>query len=113
MRLRASLIFCAMLLAGTACAQTATAGQAAQGDRREAVPAPASSSSNAAARLLPGTAGSASSPFHFKQTAHRGPAFKAPPQASDKAAVMGQQRPWQNGRPPLDCALEPRDPACR
>lgn len=112
MRFRASLILCAMLLAGTAAAQTGTPSQTGQNDRWEAAPA-ASSSSYPADRLLPGTAGTVNSPFHFKQTAQRGPAYKPPPQASDNAAVMGQQRPWQNGRPPVNCALEPRDPACR
>ena len=110
---RASLILCAMLLAGTAAAQAVTPSQTGHNDRREAVPAVASSSSYPAERSLPGTAGTANSPFRFKQTARRGPAYKQPPQASDKAAVMGQQRPWQNGQPPVNCALEPRDPACR
>ena len=113
MCVRASLMFCAMLLAGTACAQSGTPGHAGQSDRWEAAPAPTSSSSDAAARLLPGTAGTADSPFHFKQTTQRGPASKPPPQANDKATVMGQQRPWQNGTPPMNCTLEPRDPACR
>ncbi|MEO8778583.1 MAG: hypothetical protein ABI389_07910 [Rhodanobacter sp.] len=113
MSFRVSLIFCAMLLAGTAAAQIGMPSQTAQNDRWEAVPAAASSSSYPAERLLPSAAGTANSPFHFKQTAQRGPAHNPPPQANDKAAVMGQQRPWQNGRPPVDCALEPRDPACR
>jgi len=36
-----------------------------------------------------------------------------PPRANDKAAVMGQTRPWQDGRPPVSCPLTPLDPACR
>ena len=110
---RVSLIFCGMLLAGSAVAQAVTPSQAGHNDRWEAAPTAAGSSSYPADRLLPGSAGTANSPFHFKQVAARGPAYKPPPQASDKAAVMGQQRPWQNGRPPVNCALEPRDPACR
>ncbi len=110
---RASLMFCAVLLASAASAQTGTPRQTGQNDRREAVPATARSSDHRVDRLLPGSAGTANSPFHFKQPDTRGPAYKPPPQANDKAAVMGQQRPWQNGRPPVDCSLEPRDPACR
>ena len=113
MYFRALLSLCAMLLAGTAAAQTGTPSQTGQSDRWDAVPVAASSSSYAADRLLPGTAGPANSTFHFKQRAQRGPASNPPPQANDEAAVMGQQRPWQNGRPPVNCALEPRDPACR
>ena len=110
---RASLILCTMLMAGTAAARTGTPDQAGQNDRWEALPAAAGSSRYPADRLLPGTAGTANSPFHFKQTGRSGPAYKPPPQANDKATVMGQQRPWQNGRPPVNCAVEPRDPACQ
>jgi hypothetical protein len=110
---RASLILGAMLPAGMAHAQTGVSGRNGQKERPRAVPAATSSWNDAAARLLPGTAGTANSPFHFSEKAKRGPAYNPPPQASDKAAVMGQQRPWQNGRPLADCALEPRDPACR
>ena len=113
MWVRTSLCFCIMLLAGTACAQTGTPRQAGSNDRVDAPPAMASSSGYRADRLLPGTAGSTNSPFHFKQPAEHGPADKPPPQANDKATVMGQQRLWQNGRPPVDCTLEPREPTCR
>ncbi len=110
---RARLILCTALLAGVASAQTATPSQAAQNDRWSATPAVAGSSNYRADRSLPGTGGTRSSPFHFKQPVKHGPAYKPPPQANDKATVMGRQRPWQNGRPPVDCALEPRDSACQ
>jgi hypothetical protein len=61
---------------------------------------------------LPGRATTAS-PFKFKQRSEQGPADQPPPSANDKAAVMGTERPWQNGRPPVDCAQTPRDPACQ
>ena len=61
---------------------------------------------------LPGSA-AAGSPFKFKRRSERGPADQPAPSANDKAAVMGTERPWQNGRPPVDCAQTPRDPACQ
>jgi hypothetical protein len=99
--------------AGVAHAQTATPSQAGRNEGPQLVPAASGSSDDAAARLLPGTARTGNNPFHFRQPVKRGPAYNPPPQANDKATVMGQQRPWQNGRPPVDCALEPRDPTCR
>ena len=112
MRFRGLLVLCATLLAGVAVAQSAAPSQAQQDDRWEAVSATASSS-NFHADMLPGTNGSSHNPFHFKEPAKRGPVDKPPPQANDKAVVMGQQRPWQNGQPPVNCLLEPRDPVCR
>ena len=113
MRFRTLLIGCMALLAGAAFAQTSAPSRAAQIDRSDTTPAVAGSSTYRAERALPGSAESSHSPFHFKQSEPRGPAHQPPPQANDKAAVMGQQRPWQNGRPPVDCAVEPRDPKCR
>ncbi len=113
MKFRGLLIPCAMLLAGVAVAPSTVASQVQQDDRWEAAPATASSSNYRADRLLPRSSASSHSSFHFKQPAKRGPAYELPPQANDKAAVMGKPRPWQNGRPPLDCAITPRDPACR
>ncbi len=109
---RGSLMACAVLFAGALAAQTAAPGQTTQNDRWEAVPPAASSSTYRADRSLPGSGSTDHSPFHFKQPATRGPAYAPPPEANDKAAVMGKPRPWQNGRPPVDCAVDPRDPAC-
>jgi hypothetical protein len=109
---RGSLMVCATLLAGAVVAQTATPGRTTQSDRWDAVPAPASSSTYRAARSLPGGETTGHSPFHFKHPANHGPAYAPPPEANDKAAVMGKPRPWQNGRPPVDCAVDPRDPSC-
>ena len=112
MNFRGTLIVCAMLLAGAVAAQTVAPSQTAQSDRWDTTPAAATSSTYRAEQSLPGSAGTSHNAFHFKEPAERGPAYAPPPQASDKAAVMGKQRPWQNGRPPVDCAVTPRDPAC-
>ena len=109
---RGLLMGCATLLAGAVAAQAAAPRQTTQNDHWDAAPAAAGSSSYRADRALPGGGSSSHSPFHFKQPDRRGPAYAPPPQANDKAAVMGQQRPWQNGQPPVDCALEPRNPVC-
>jgi|GEM_PF-2438956 len=52
------------------------------------------------------------SPFKFKDGKGDGPMGQPPPSAHDKAAVMGEDRAWQNGRPPVDCAMTPQDPTC-
>ncbi|HWU76642.1 MAG TPA: hypothetical protein VN043_09060 [Rhodanobacter sp.] len=110
MKFRVLLIPCLALIASAVLAQTAPPAQTPPSDQWHAVPASASSSSYRTHSSLPGD--DRRSPFKFKQPGKRGPAYEPPPQANDKAAVMGKQRPWQNGRPPVDCALEPRDPAC-
>lgn len=109
--IRTLLIPCAMLVASAAIAQTAPTTHTTTNDQWKAVPATASSSSYPAHAQLPGDDGH--SPFHFKQSAKTGPAYAPPPQPNDKATVMGKQRPWENGRPPVDCRLDPRDPVCR
>ncbi|MEO6799321.1 MAG: hypothetical protein ABI178_05245 [Rhodanobacter sp.] len=109
---RGLLIICASMLVGSVAAQSAAPGQASRNDHWDTTPPAARSTGYRADRLLPGSAGTSESPFHFKESAPNGPAYKPPPQANDKAAVMGEQRPWQNGRPPANCAVGPRDPAC-
>jgi hypothetical protein len=77
-------------------------------------PAAAASVAAHAATALPGdTTAARPSSFKFKGERKTWMDEPPPPQANDKAAVMGKPRPWQNGRPPLDCAAQPRDPACR
>lgn len=109
---RGLLMLCATLPAGAFAAQTAAPSQNTQNDHWDTTPAAASSSSYRADRSLPGSGTSGHSRFHFKQPAKRGPAYEPPPQANDKAAVMGEQRPWQNGQPPVNCAVDPRNPVC-
>jgi hypothetical protein len=112
MLLRGPLLICALGLAGSVAAQSAAPSQTTGNDRWEPATAATSSTAYRADRLLPGTARTSESPFHFREPSTRGPAYKPPPQANDKATVMGKQRPWQNGRPPVDCSIDPRDPAC-
>ncbi|MEO7068608.1 MAG: hypothetical protein ABI114_16985 [Rhodanobacter sp.] len=111
MMFRALLIPCAMLVASVTIAQTAPATQTPTNDQWQAAPVAASSSDYSAHAALPGDA--KKSPFQFKQPVKKGPAYALPPKPNDKATVMGKQRPWQNGRPPVDCKDEPRDPVCR
>lgn len=47
-----------------------------------------------------------------RQDTPANPLNQPPPSANDMAAVMGEDRPWQNGRPPVDRASAPMDPAC-
>lgn len=54
-----------------------------------------------------------SSLFIFRQHHGNRPADQPPPSAMDKASVMGAKRPWQNGRPPVDCAMTPHAAACQ
>ncbi|MEO9078117.1 MAG: hypothetical protein ABI268_02285 [Rhodanobacter sp.] len=115
MMFRALLMACAMLTSSITAAQTAppiqTAppAQSVSKNHWNAVPATSGSSNDQAETALPG--GDSHGPFHFDQPDKSGPAYALPPQANDKATVMGKQRPWQNGRPPLDCKGKP-DPAC-
>ena len=53
------------------------------------------------------------SPFKFKERRKTWEPEPPPPRANDKAAVMGTERAWQNGKPPVSCAQTPQDPACR
>jgi hypothetical protein len=46
------------------------------------------------------------------QTSPPAQSNQSPPSANDEAAVMGKDRAWQNGRPPVDCAQTPMDSAC-
>lgn len=64
-------------------------------------------------KRLPFQADAKPSPFKFKdQKHHSGVADRPPPSANDKAAVMGTQRPWQNGRAPVDCRTSPHAAGC-
>lgn len=56
---------------------------------------------------------SSPSPFKFKTDHRVYPVDQPPPSAMDKASVMGTERPWQNGQPPVDCAMTPHAAACQ
>lgn len=112
MRYRLVLTASAWLSAAMAMAQTAPTTLASQSDSWTARPATASSS---AYRSHPSTEAPAKTHFKFRdrrQDDPSNPLNQPPPSANDKAAVMGKDRPWQNGRPPVDCASAPMDPAC-
>jgi hypothetical protein len=110
MHFRRVLLASTWLLATAAMAQTSPASSS-QSDSWAMHPATASSTgfrSHAAVAARP-----ARSPFKFKDRQPAGPAEQPPPGANDKAAVMGTDRAWQNGRPPVDCAQSPMDATCR
>jgi hypothetical protein len=109
MHFRRVLVASTWLLATAAMAQTPPAASG-QSDSWAARPASASS---AGFRGHAAAATPASSPFKFKDRQRTGPADEPPPGANDKAAVMGTDRAWQNGRPPVNCAQTPMDATCR
>jgi hypothetical protein len=109
MHFRRVLMASTWLLATAAMAQTPPAASG-QSDSWAARPASASS---AGFRGHAAAATPASSPFKFKDRQRTGPADEPPPGANDKAAVMGTDRAWQNGRPPVNCAQTPMDATCR
>jgi len=52
------------------------------------------------------------SPFRFSDGREGGVLNKPPPRPMDRAAVLGTERAWVGGRPPLDCAMTPVDARC-
>ncbi|CAM5245474.1 hypothetical protein [Rhodanobacter lindaniclasticus] len=110
MRKVSSLLLPLCLVSVAALAQSAPP---AASDQWQQPATSASVAAHAATPLPGGDAAAKPSPFKFKGERKAWTDEPPPPQANDKAAVMGKQRPWQNGRPPLDCAARPRDPACR
>ena len=57
-------------------------------------------------------AASKKSPFRFSDGSDGGVLNKPPPRPMDRAAVLGTERVWVGGRPPLDCAMTPMDARC-
>jgi hypothetical protein len=98
-----------LLFASVAMSQTATPPITNANDNWASHPATSSSTFSA----HPST--QASQPkehFKFKDRSNMGPSSAPPPSANDKSSVMGSDRAWQDGRPPLDCAQTPQDPKC-
>jgi hypothetical protein len=110
MRFRLVLMASTWLIATAAMAQTAptTSSQSDSWAARPAVASSAGFRSDSAVAATP-----ARSHFKFKDRQRTGPVDQPPPSATDKAAVMGTDRAWQNGRPPVDCAQTPMDATCR
>lgn len=113
MRIGSLVVLPLCLLAFAAAAQTATPAASQLSDQWTS-PAPAASVAAAHGQAAPGgDAATKPSPFKFKQARKSWEPEPPPPRANDKAAVMGTDRAWQNGQPPVSCAQTPRDPACR
>jgi hypothetical protein len=106
MQYRSLLMASTWLLAATAMAQTSPAAQSDSWSK------PASASSSSYRDHSSTEASSTTSHFKFKDRNQRGPLEQPPPGANDKASVMGTDRAWQNGRPPVDCAQTPQDRTC-
>lgn len=107
MRDRRIICLLACLIAGAATAQT----PAASHDDWTLQPA-ASSSSDYRADSLSVPGDPARSPFHFSDSRVGDALNKAPPRPMDRDAVLGNERAWLGGRPPLDCAMTPLDARC-
>jgi hypothetical protein len=106
MRIRSLVCLSLCLPAFVAAAQTAS--------DQFAPPAPAASIAPARDNTLRGSDAAAKpSPFKFKSERKTWEPEPPPPRANDENAVMGTERPWQNGQPPVSCAQTPHDPACR
>lgn len=94
---------------------TAVLGQTTSSMKSDSWPAAAASSTTApeVRTLASPKAVEGKSHFTFKQGSSSSWMGKPAPTANDKEVVMGQQRPWQDGRPPVDCAITPHDASCR
>ena len=112
MRIRSLVFLPLYLLAVAAVAQTVMPA-ASQQDDQWSRPAAATSAAVAHGNALPGSDTMAKpSPFKFKSERKTWEPEPPPPRANDQNAVMGTERPWQNGQPPVSCAQTPHDPAC-
>ncbi|MEW9571205.1 hypothetical protein ABQJ54_05530 [Rhodanobacter sp. Si-c] len=110
MRIRNLVSLPLCLLAVAAVAQTAP--PATRQDDQWSRPAAAATTGHGYA--LPGNdATTKPSPFKFKSERKTWEPEPPPPRANDQDAVMGTERPWQNGQPPVSCAQTPHDPSCR
>lgn len=114
MRYRSILFFPLWLCAGVALAQSSPVGSAAAGDQHgnwALQPAP---SGSVAYQLAPPVTTSApkESPFRFHDPRSGSLVDHPAPSAMDREAVLGTDRPWADGRPPVDCAMTPHAPTC-
>ena len=77
-------------------------------------PAPAHSGS-AAYRSAPslGSSANAATHFQFKPRQPAMPADPAPGDGTNKVPIFGTNQVGADGRPPVNCPQNPRDPACR
>lgn len=107
MRYRRIICLLAWLLAGAATAQTPSTSH----DDWTLQPA-ASHSSDYRTESLSVPGDPKNSPFHFSESRTGDALKRAPPRPMDRDAVLGNERAWLGGRPPLDCAMTPLDARC-
>ena len=113
MRYRRSAFLVTLLMAATAVAQTSAPASSGRNESWTWQPASASSASYSDRAPTVASAGGGHFKFSDSRQDRNGPSSQPPPSAMDKAAVMGGDRPWLDGRPPVDCARTPMDPTCR
>ena len=94
-------------------AASAVAAQSVSAPASDIWSVPAAASSTASHAGQAPVSKPSTSPFKFKSDQRSLPADQPPPSVMDKASVMGTERPWQNGRPPADCASSPHNAACQ
>ncbi|AGG87985.1 hypothetical protein [Rhodanobacter denitrificans] len=107
MRYRRIMLVTAWLSAGTALAQAPSDSSADWSLRPAAVGAV---EYRLGSPMVLADAGS--SPFRFSDGREGDVLNKPPPRPMDRAAVLGTERAWVGGRPPLDCAMTPLDARC-
>jgi hypothetical protein len=107
MRYRRIMLVAAWLTTGAALAQ-APSGSHEDWARQPAATSPVQYRLGSPVVL----AESKTSPFRFSDGSDGGVLNKPPPRPMDRAAVLGTERAWAGGRPPLDCAMTPMDARC-
>lgn len=110
MRYRLAVLLSASLLAMAATAQTSPKPPSADHLRLTLPPAVVHVPTDSAGK----GAGVAPAVHFIFDTGHRNSlSHQPPPRPMDQAVVMGKQRPWLGGKPPVSCAFTPMDPLCR
>lgn len=110
MRFRRIILVATWLVAGTAVAQISEPAPASSARARLQLQVPASPIEY---RLgPPRRADRPRSPFRFVDGGEGSVLNQPPPRPSDRDAVLGTERAWVGGRPPLDCAMTPMDAKC-
>ncbi len=109
MRYRVMVVVSICLMASVAAAQSTLPAT----DKSDSWARPAPASSAVIYRSdVQSVLSASNSPFRFKSKDGYRPGDQPPPSATDKAAVMGADRPWQSGQSPLNCAQSPHSAGC-
>ncbi|HEY8586476.1 MAG TPA: hypothetical protein VIL60_07050 [Rhodanobacter sp.] len=88
------------------------AQSAQSGERGWVVPPTAASSVEYRSGLPVATLDGKASPFRFRDGNQGGVLNRPPPRPMDRDVVLGAERAWVGGRPPLDCAMTPMNARC-